>query len=422
MKIIKIIKKLVFLFFSILLFNCSKPAVLMQSVTENGGIYYYEDTPFDGIGFSNWTSERRKESIEFDDGKIKSIVRYFENKYRTKPIDSLVFDEDQNLIYQKRWIQDDLFIEKIDFKNQLGPGDFENTKNEQMENKDILSKLDDIMSLIAGSNKKIESINHFKTIIDSASERSFIKFLLKVNKSNHIPNLLSGQRYSGDNKLDPFDEIDYHFQGAGAPQIDGRYVYIDELYIYPEFGYEGTVPGFNIHTRYIDEITNKSIYTKYYIEDPSYYLRNGEKNKENLDKTLNSFYHINEISENRYEFYIRPYTLNKDRYNDPFKPIYYVFDIDFESGKFYINYYSSYHSMVQKLFLVSTEEGGLNWLGHTPYGFYSKSYYDKKIPRFNKTIEFLKELNDPDNIESLEAAFQRYQRYQKSLMLDNKVK
>ena len=47
----KIIKKVVFLFFSIILFNCSKPEVLMQSITENGGVYYYKDTPFNSIGF-----------------------------------------------------------------------------------------------------------------------------------------------------------------------------------------------------------------------------------------------------------------------------------------------------------------------------------------------------------------------------------
>ena len=84
----------------LVLAGCDEQEVLLTSLTVDGGVYYHEGEPYSGIGFSNWTPEIRKKTIGFKDGKIRKIARYY--SFRGEPMDSLIFDENRALIYQKR--------------------------------------------------------------------------------------------------------------------------------------------------------------------------------------------------------------------------------------------------------------------------------------------------------------------------------
>jgi len=383
-----------------LIVSCSKQEVLLNEITEDGGTYYYQNEPFTGIGFSNWTTERKKEVIEFNNGLIKSTVRYTEFSFRTKPLDSIVFDENRNIIYQKRWINDDIEIEKTGVENQYGPGDHKNLMNRKIMSHDELKKIvTDPWLIFSYPKNNINSYDEFKDVVENFKVENLIKFWLNVNKTDHIPYLLSGQRYRGDDDTAMFDNLDYHFQGSGQPQIDGRYVYPTDLYIFPEFGSEGTVPGFNIHTRFIDDgyDSKETFIIKHLIYDPSYQLRFGEKNKDQLDLIRNSFYLSEKINDSKYKVYVRPLTIEDERYNDPFKGIYYVFNIDFNTGDFTVDFYSDYHGLDYNLFLV-TNEKSYNQYDERSF-FKRNSIYDDKIPSVKKSIlRFQKQINDDSSL------------------------
>lgn len=382
---------------TILLLSCSKQEVLLKEITEDGGTYYYQNEPFTGIGFSNWTKERKKEVIEFNNGLIKSTVRYTEFSFRTKPLDSIVFDENRNIIYQKRWINDDIEIEKTGVENQYGPGDHKNLMNRKIMSHDELKKIvTDPWLIFSYPKNNINSYDEFKDVVENIKVENIIKFWLNVNKTDHIPYLLSGQRYTGDDDTAMFDNLDYHFEGF-SPQIDGRYVYPTDLYIFPEIGSEGTVPGFNIHTRFIDGYSKETFIIKHLIYDPSYQLRFGEKNKDQLDLIRNSFYLSEKINESIYKVYVRPLTIEDERYNDPFKGIYYVFNINFNTGGFTVDFYSDYHGPNYNLSLV-TNEKGYNQYDERSF-FKRNSKYDDIIPSINKSISiFKKQINDDSTL------------------------
>ena len=384
----------------LLIISCSKQEVLLKEITEDGGTYYYQNEPFTGIGFSNWTTERKKEIIEFNNGLIKSSVRYTESSSRSKPLDSILFDENQNVIYQKRWINDDIEIEKKGIENQYGPGDRENMINRKKMNHDELKKIvKDPWLIFSYPKKNINSYDEFKDVVENLKVENIIKFWLNVNKTDHIPYLLSGQRYKGDDDTSMFDNLDYHFQGGGQPQIDGRYVYPTDLYIFPEFGSEGTVPGFNIHTRFVDERddSEETFISKHLIYDPSYELRLGDKNKDQLNFIKNSFYLSEKVNDSKYKIFVRPFTIDDEIYNDPFKGIYYVFNIDFSTGDFTVDFYSDYSSLDDSLVLVGTEINKYNMF--KPRNFKRNSIYDDMIPSSKESIlSFQKQINGDSSL------------------------
>ena len=274
--------------------------------------------------------------------------------------------------------------------------------NRKIMNHDELKKMvKDPWLIFSYPKKNINSYEEFKDVAENLKVENIIKFWLNVNKTDHIPYLLSGQRYRGDNDTSMFDNIDYHFQGFGQPQIDGRYVYPTDLYIFPEFGSEGTVPGFNIHTRFIDDgyDSKETFIIKHLIYDPSYELRFGEKNKDQLNLIRNSFYLSEKINDSKYKVYVRPLTIEDERYNDPFNGIYFVINIEFKTGDFTVDFYSDYHGLDYHLFLVGTEKSNSPLVMDRPRNFKGNSTYDDIIPSSKESIlNFKKQINDDSSL------------------------
>lgn len=400
----------------IFLISCSETnqRVLFDSLTLNGGIYYYDNEPFTGIGFSDWEKGKNKKTVDFEEGQIKSIVRYYQSRYKINPMDSLVFDENQNLIYQKRWITDDLFIEVDTPEDMFGPRS--NDKINRLTVDQIKNEWDHEFKKIQNEwdhdNITIENmVDSLKNFIKM--DHVFVSNWLKFNKSNNITSILSGQRYKGSYNNNPFedflsdlDNLDLHFTGNGEPQIDGRYKYIDDLYIYPEFGEEGMVPGFNIHTRYIDGNNDRPFTTKFTIYDNTWYFKFGDKDENYYNQILNSFYLVDKISEDEYKFFIRPYLLENGEYNDPYNPIFYVLNLNYKPDEkvetfrtfnenlihdFVLNieFYSSYH--FNEVLSLSTKRNA----------FYRKSVFDKYQRNNLEFKNTISSLLDPSNEDVL---------------------
>ena len=391
----------------ILFLSCSKDQkVLLKDISEDGGIYYYEGKPFSGIGFSNWSTDRKKQEFKFKNGKILSTVRYSPSGTNDL-IDSLVFDENQNLIYQKRRIREGISIERDGYNNQGIFSEEIESFDESVEYEKLKLILENGSVLFYYLIGEVSSYEEFTNLLTNINHKSFIKLRMNLNRSNDIPELLSGQRYRGD-VTKQFDNLDYHFQGNGFPQIDGRYTIVTDLYIFPEFGYEGTLNGFSIHTRVEDESTNIVTFLKHHIDYEYNYT--SIKKPENFDKILNSFFLAEKISDERFKYYIKPFTVNDDKYNDPFKPTYYVFDLDFSSGDFKINFYSDERIIDEELFLAYSDIEPRWWL--KPTDFYYQSEYDDSFKYFN--IDDLKDISNYDELYGLyQDGRDLYRKYEK---------
>ena len=387
--------------------------ILYDNLKLDGGIYYFENKPFTGIGFSDWSKDKRKKTVVFENGQIKSIVRYYQSTYIEKPMDSLIFNEKQELIYQKRWVTDETFIEISDPKEMYGPSyisGFERLSATQIE---------DELKNETNSFSPLLTYEEFKDTLFSITNKNhlFVSDWLRFNKSNDLTRLLGGERYrySGDRFSNPtekfisdLDNLDFHFTGQGEPQIDGTYKYVTDLYLYPEFGSEGSVPGFNIHTRYINGETNEPFKTKHTVFDYSHYFRYGDKDEKYYDRLLNSFYLVKKISPSKFKFFIRPYLKEDPEYNDIYNPIFYVLNIDYNppesietfGGPFNeslihnfelnLEFYSPYH-FSETLFLSNKGRG-----------FFSRSIFDEYVRNEKNFSDSIKQIiDDPDEENQL---------------------
>lgn len=348
----------ILLLISSLILSCSKTkSVLLTDLTENGALYYYEGEPFTGNGFLNWTPEILKEKREFKDGKIRSIKRNFENG---NPLDFLTFNEKQDLIYQKRWISKEISIEKKGFENQMIPLE---SKTKQLKKNQIDSiyqlipkNIDEDLFKNKTEDEAAKKINEFVT------NHNFLKILnktnLQINRSNDLTYVLSNQNfYANEDQYSKFDNYDYHFVCKTCGEISGVFDVLKGFYLKPTFNFENTVEGFFIENWITtDSGSRKSqSFETYHIEPQERLLRYATRDNYYYDKILNSFYHVNKISEGEYEFFIRPFMNESHMYNNPYKPVYYHFILNYNTGTFEANYHNYDSAIGDKYTLLGTE-------------------------------------------------------------------
>lgn len=406
--------------------GCGQKETLLSDLDEDGGIYYHEGAPYSGIGFSNWTPERRKKTVEFKDGQIRRVVRYFQGDHVNHPVDSLIFNENRDLIYQKRWVNDTLSVEREG-------GDVYHPWSAYSMRFNPLHNLGDSLSPVRDKYRDVMSL------LESEGNMSFEEFLdsLRLYYSFDHPFILDSLAPvfgSNNDQQRTFPEMldalsDLHFSGAGMPQIDGLYKYPDDLYMYPIYGEYDNIDGVYLDLYCNDDrgvdystgrgrpkrtLTRMAVYTDYVSKShPDYY-----------EHVSNKFYLVDSIGPNSYRVFMRPEVMaDVDFLNDEYRPLIFVVEMDFDpkrtfrqvaSGLGSVSIASSFdhfnlsvHLFSNKILLDQHMTLAMEEKDHTnKYG--RQSGFDRALADFQRVkIAAEAALKEPMN-QGLRASFNRY--------------
>lgn len=311
--------------------GCGEQEVLLTSLTRDGGVYYHEGKPYSGIGFSNWTPEIRKKTIGFKNGEIRKIVRYY--SFQGKPMDSLLFDENRFLIYQKRWVNDTLFVEKKGYENNIWYSMLFNP----------LANLGDSIHPIQ------DKYNFLERFVDSGGNLNFDQFLdsLRIQYSfdhTFIFNSL-GPAFGPNNKQRrTFPDMlaalgDLHFSGGGNPEIDGQYKYPSDLYLSPLYGGEDDAVGVFLDLycdddRGVDYSNGWGRSKRTFHRVPVYATGANLLNPEYYNFVANNFCIIDSLGPNSFRVFLRPDVNPEiDILEDEYRPLILVLEMDFNPHK-----------------------------------------------------------------------------------------
>lgn len=311
----------------LVLAGCDEKEVLLTSLTVDGGVYYHEGEPYSGIGFSNWTPEIRKKTIGFKDGKIRKIARYY--SFRGEPMDSLIFDENRALIYQKRWVNDTLFVEKKGLEN----------------NRSWAMKFNPLANLGDSIHPIQDKYNFFERFDDSGGNLNFDQFLdsLRLQYSfdhTFILNSLGPVFGPNNNKRRSFPQMldaltDLHFSGGGRPEIDGRYKWPSDLYMTPLYGVEDNLDGILLYLycdddRGVDYSKGRERPKKTFHRMPVYTTTANSSHPDYYNFVANNFCVVDSIGPNSFRVFLRPDVDPEiDIIEDEYRPLIMVLEMDF---------------------------------------------------------------------------------------------
>ena len=311
--------------------GCGQKETLLSDLNEDGGIYYHEGVPYSGIGFSNWTPERRKKTVEFKDGQIRKSVRYFQSDYIDHPMDSLVFNEKRDLIYQKRWVNDTLSVEGV---------------SDMVRNWSAYSMRFNPMQGLAGSSSSLkEKYRNSNALLKSSGHMTFQQFLdsfrlyysfdhpFVFNQLASVFGPDNNQRRSFPAMLDAVSDL--HFTGGGAPQIDGRYMYPEDLYMHPIYGAEDYIRGVHLDLYSVDEDWDGLGEPEVALHEMSVYTDGADKSDPHYHDLLsNQFYLVDSLRPNAYRIFMRPIVdSTMDIIEDQYRPLIFVLEMDFNPSQ-----------------------------------------------------------------------------------------
>jgi len=323
--------KILLPFAAILVFSgCDEQEVLLSSLTVDGGVYYHEGKPYTGIGFSNWAPDVRKKTIAFKNGEVRKIARYYRSQ--GKPMDSLLFDENRGLIYEKRWVNDTLFVER----NRAELNFWEKRFNPLANLGDSITPIQDKHKFTGRQLKPSENLD-FNQWLDSVRLHLPYDHTFILNSLGPVFGPNNDQPRTFPDMLHALGDL--HFTGAGSPGIDGQYKHPDDLYVHPLYGREANIDGVIIDLYCEDDRgvdwNQAGAKSKKTLHRMRVYTGGWNRtHPEYYDWVANNFCIVDSLAPNYFRIFLRSGVDSEiDIIEDEYRPLIMVLEMDFNPSK-----------------------------------------------------------------------------------------